>query len=200
MTEALPYPLNKGMELIEYVPKEILKIKKGRYLAEVDLKRVNKSFNYSEDKFSKIIDEEGRVVQKFVVWSLCDRSVKYVVNALDTYPLLTEERNDRISLRDVKDMVLDQIDGCISGISGTIKKYFNHDCVLSYATNGFVAYGIFKTKRIYKGFKITTGYKSWVQDIPVSEAIAGMRKIKEFGVKSVELPEGHAKEICARGI
>jgi len=148
--EKFPFRLMKGMELVKYVPKRELIIKKNKVTLEV---KYEKKDSDEMNKTSGIFDETGKMIESvWAGWQMHEEFFDGWIRALHRYPSSNDEK---IDLPTIKEIVEPIMGNCRPiGIS---KEYYNKPCVIGYAIRPTSGAIYIKTKRLYKGLIVNLG-------------------------------------------
>ena len=148
--DRFPFKLMRGMELVKYVPKRELIIKKNKVTLEIKYKEENGDLI---NKTSGIFDEKGKMIESvWVGWQMHSEYVDGWLRSLHRYPSSNDEK---IDLPTIKEIVEPIISGCRP--TRIAKEYYNKPCVIGYAIRPTGGAIYIKTKRLYKGLIVNLG-------------------------------------------
>lgn len=198
----------KDCELVSQEQDKSIVVKKGNYL--LDIKLINEAgyrwrksgwrLRYNISKQGDHIDNGGTAFWRDDIEI---KNINKAIEILKMYPTIEQENSAFLSPSKIVGENLG-FGKYSTGVTGTIRKYFQLPCVVSYALSKHHCYMVIKMQKSgYKGLlwiggQHIYGYFSRVQELDLKNALEGISRTINQKPMSQELSEKDLSEIMAK--
>lgn len=195
------------VEVLEHKKGELVVFRKGSYKLVLEKKMIRRYWSHNqplepvfkattETDDGTFLDNWTYIPQETLIKGINETLRKFN----KSFPSETEKTN-RKTLAEVYQLLGKSLN--TTGNTGDLKDYFYQHCVVTYAVNEMYGYLVFKKKRAgYKGIRLIGnkgdyGLHNRVEQIPLHQALEGIKRIKENQITVMDPSEEDKNEILS---